>query len=88
MFRKYPLMAQALLDRYKMYNHQLETVWDAQGRGDAFVIAPDHPLHCPTLERNGDKLEHIYQTGYRNAMEQIDALKAFLAQPSPITEKE
>lgn len=85
-FRKYPLMTRAILNRYKIYNRQLETVWDAQGRGDAFVIAPDHPLHCPTLERNTDKLEQIYQTGYRNAMEQMDALKAFLAKPSPFTE--
>ena len=87
-FRKYPLMTRAILNRYKIYNRQLETVWDAQGRGDAFVIAPDHPLHCPTLERNTDKLEQIYQTGYRNAMEQMDALKAFLAKPSPFTETE
>ena len=85
-FRKYPLMTRAILNRYKIYNRQLEAVWDAQGRGDAFVIAPDHPLHCPTLERNTDKLEQIYQTGYRNAMEQMDALKAFLAKPSPFTE--
>ena len=48
-FRKYPLMTRAILNRYKIYNRQLETVWDAQSRGDAFVIAPDHPLHCPTL---------------------------------------
>lgn len=85
-FRKYPLMTRAILNRYKIYNRQLEAVWDAQGRGDAFVIAPDHPLHCPTLERNTDKLEQIYQTGYRNAMEQMDALKAFLAKPSSFTE--
>ena len=71
-FRKYPLMTRAILNRYKIYNRQLEAVWDAQGRGDAFVIAPDHPLHCPTLERNTDKLEQIYQTGYRNAIADLN----------------
>ena len=50
-FRKYPLMTRAILNRYKIYNRQLEAVWDAQGRGDAFVIAPDHPLHLRAQHR-------------------------------------
>ena len=40
---------------------------------------------CIRDRRNTDKLEQIYQTGYRNAMEQMDALKAFLAKPSPLS---
>lgn len=79
-FKKYPKIAEGILHRHEMYNRELQEVWSAKEKNDAFVIAPKEPLHCSTLERNTEKLEHIYQAGYRDALTSMDALNAFLNQ--------
>lgn len=76
--KKYPIIAEATIERHKMYNDQLAYVAEQQKLGNAFVIAPTMPLHCSTLERDTKKLEEIYQIGYKQGLENIDKIKEFL----------
>ncbi len=76
--KKYPLIAEKLLDRHNMYNAQREYVFEQQRQGKAFVICSDEPLNAPTLEKNPEKLKHIYNIGYKQGLENIDKVKEFM----------
>lgn len=76
--KKYPLMVKALEERHEMYNKQLEYVYELEKQGIALIIQPHTPLDCPTLEKNVEKLESIYQLGYKNGLDAIDKVKGFL----------
>lgn len=76
--KKYPLMAKEIMQRHNMYNKQREFIFSQQKLGNAFVICPDRPLNAPTLEKNPKKLKEIYDTGYRQGLENIDRVKEFI----------
>ncbi|MDD6620221.1 MAG: patatin family protein [Eubacteriales bacterium] len=75
--KKYPAVAERLLDRHNMYNSQRDFVFEQEKEGNAFVICPREPLHCSTFERDTDHLRQIYNLGYEQGLENIDKVKAF-----------
>lgn len=77
-YKKYPKLADAILNRHNMYNSQLEYVKELEKEGRAYVVRPSHPLHCSTLEKNKDILNDIYQDGYAIAKKNINEIKEFL----------
>lgn len=77
-YKKYPKLADAILNRHNMYNSQLEYVKELEKEGRAYVVRPSHPLHCSTLEKNKDILNDIYQDGYSIAEKNINEIKEFL----------
>lgn len=77
-YKKYPKLADAILNRHNMYNSQLEYVKELEKQGRAYVVRPSHPLHCSTLEKNKDILNDIYQDGYSIAEKNINEIKEFL----------
>lgn len=78
LLKKYPQMAKAMEKRHDMYNKQLEYVKEMEERGLALIIQPHAPLNCPTLEKNVEKLESIYQLGYKNGLDSVERVKEFL----------
>lgn len=76
--KKFPLVAEAMINRHNVYNQQLEYVAEMEKQGLAYVIQPLTPLDCPTLEKNTVKLESIYQLGYSHGLKHIEGVKAFL----------
>lgn len=75
--KKYPAIAEKLLDRHNMYNAQREFVFEQEKEKNAFVICPREPLHCSTFERDCDHLREIYNMGYEQGLENIDKVKSF-----------
>lgn len=80
MLKKYPRVAEAVLNRHNVYNEQLRYVEEMEKAGLAYVIQPHTPLNCGTLEKNKAKLESIYQLGYKQGLKCIDEVKAFLSE--------
>lgn len=78
-FKKYPKIGEKIVNRHIMYNKQLEYVKEMHDEGLAYVIQPLTPLECGTLEKSKAKLESIYQLGYRQGIESIDKVKAFIS---------
>ncbi len=76
--KKYPLVAERIIDRHNMYNSQRAYVFEQQEKGNALVICPKKPLGCTTLEKNTDKLKHIYNLGYKHGCDNIEKVKEFL----------
>lgn len=79
-FKKYPKIGEAAVNRHIMYNTQLEFVKQCEENGTAFVIQPNTPLQATSLERDLSKLEAIYQLGYKQGLERADEIKRFLAE--------
>lgn len=76
--KKYPAIAERLIDRHNMYNGQRNFVFEQEKEGNAFVICPREPLHCSTFERDTDHLRQIYNLGYEQGLENIDNIKRFI----------
>lgn len=77
--RKYPLIADGVLQRHIMYNKQREYVFEQEKLGNTFVICPSTPLNTSTLERDPLRLEKIYKLGYKQGLESIESVKKFMA---------
>lgn len=77
-FKKFPKIGEAAVDRHIMYNTQLEFVKQCEENGTALVIQPTAPLNVSTLEKDVSKLESIYQLGYKQGLDRADEIKAFL----------
>ncbi len=77
-FKKFPKVGEAAINRHIMYNKQLEFVKQCEQNGTAIVIQPTAPLNVSTLEKDVSKLEAIYQLGYKQGLDRADEIKAFL----------
>lgn len=73
-YREYPLLRQAINERSRLYNEQLEMVERLEDEGRITVIRPQKPLQVDRIEKNIDKLNALYQEGYQLAQE-IDFIR-------------
>ena len=77
-YREYPHFVKALDERTMRYNGTLERLRRYEDEGKAFVIAPKDSSGYHRVEKDPKVLEQWYNDGYNQAMEQMDALKAYL----------
>lgn len=68
-YRKYPLLQQAINRRSVVYNGQLDLVERLEAEGQAVVIRPKQPVQVDRIERDVHKLTALYDEGYRCGME-------------------
>lgn len=78
-FKKFPKIGEAVINRHIMYNHQLEYVQKMQEQGLAYVIQPTAPLNVSTLEKDTSKLEAIYQLGYKQGLDNAEEVIKFMS---------
>lgn len=76
--KKYPLIAQGILDRHNMYNEQRRYAFEQQAAGNAIVICPENPLNCSTLNVTQQQQRDIYNLGYKQGLEYVDRVKEFI----------
>lgn len=63
-YRKYPLLREAINRRSVLYNEQLELVERLEEAGEITVIRPQRPIVVDRIERNIRKLTELYEEGY------------------------
>lgn len=80
-YRRYPAFVHTMAHRHEMYNAQAEHVAALENDGSAFVIRPEQPLTIGRLERNVDKVQHVYDQGRADAEKALPALHTFLHNP-------
>lgn len=78
-YEKYPLFTKAMINRHAIYNETLDLINEQENSGESFVIRPSEPLIVGRLERNPEKLTHLYRLGYRDAENSYLKLQEFLA---------
>ncbi len=76
--RRFPCLAEAIIDRPFMYNETMQYVRAREKQGVAFVIRPEKPLGVKRTEKDPEKLWSAYREGRRIAEEKMNALRAFL----------
>lgn len=65
--KKYPQMATAVANRYKVYNDSLELAKKYAEQGKIFILAPDESCVMDTLTKDKEKLKTMYDMGYNDA---------------------
>ncbi len=65
--KRYPKAAQRLLDRWRVYNEGVEKALRCAQEGKVLIIAPDDISGLTTLKRDREKMEQLYEKGYRDA---------------------
>lgn len=81
LYKKYPKIAEDLKNRPEVYNKCMEELFQAEKRGEVFVIAPKTTMGVGRTESSPQKLTALYEEGYRQAMEQMADLKRYLQTP-------
>lgn len=76
--RKYPKIADRLLQRHSNYNCAVELLkkWEADGK--ALVIRPSHPIEIGRIEKNPDKLQAVYELGIKDGNANLQRIKKYL----------
>ena len=64
-YRNYPRLRVALSRRIEAYNRQLDLVDELEEQGKILVIRPEEPIVVGRMEKAVDKLEHLYEEGFR-----------------------
>lgn len=66
-YKQYPAIRQALANRSKIYNEQLDLVEQLESEGKILVIRPEQPIEVKRLEKDTSKLTDLYEEGYQAA---------------------
>ena len=66
-YHKYPAMREAIRNRSRLYNSQLELVERLEDAGELMVIRPERPIVVDRMERDTSKLLDLYNEGYEIA---------------------
>ena len=67
LYKNYPRLKEAIRTRGQMYNRQLCQLEELERQGKAVVIRPVTPIQVGRMEKNVDKLQHLYDEGYQCA---------------------
>ena len=77
-YRRYPKIAEAMLNRAEDYNTCLEELEQLEKEGKIFIIAPEDTYGVSRTEKNIDKLEKLYQEGYDQTKKLMPQLRKYL----------
>lgn len=79
-FRRHPAIAEALLTRWKRYNHTREKLFDLERQGRAYLFVPER-MPVSNGERNVARLRASHEAGLAQARREIPAIRDFLDLP-------
>ncbi|MDI3329548.1 MAG: patatin family protein [Micrococcus sp.] len=80
-FRRHPAIAEALLTRWKRYNHTRERLFDLERRGRAYLFVPER-MPVSNGERNVARLRAAHEAGLAQARRELPAIRDFLGLPA------
>lgn len=67
-------------NRYLRYNETLDFLKKEEEEGHVFVIRPSEKVTVGRVEKNKEKLEHLYQFGLEDGKKSMEAMKKYLEQ--------
>lgn len=77
-YRKYPMFAKTMQNRYIKYNETIEKIIDLENKGDIFVIRPSREVKMSRIEKNPDKLQEMYDLGINDGKKIIKKLRKYI----------
>ncbi|WKY45785.1 patatin family protein [Eubacteriaceae bacterium ES2] len=76
-YRKYPLIADAMIRRHLIYNRTLDQLEELEKEGKAYLVYPDSML-ITNREMNREKLEQSFSAGYKQGERDVARWRQFL----------
>lgn len=76
--RGYPALLELLRNRHERYNRELDELEALEREGRLLAIRPSESVKAPTLCKDPDELERIYQIGRADAEENLERLRSYL----------
>lgn len=73
--RKYPNMAQSLINRDKMYNEEVALIKQMEQEGKVLIIQPSKPINISKLEKDENKLQAVYDLGRADCLKMLAKVK-------------
>ncbi len=64
-YKNYPRLRVALSRRCAAYNKQLDMIDEMEERGEIVCIRPERPIEVGRMEKDVEKLERLYEEGFR-----------------------
>lgn len=77
-YKQYPGLIDIVKNRSVVYNDTLNYIAQLEKEGKAFVFRPDHLQAVTRLERKKERLQALYDHGYKKAEKQFDEMIDFL----------
>lgn len=78
-YRRYPHVADALINRHNLYNSTLERLDQMEKEGKVFIFRPSSSLKVSRLEKDVSKIEALYKLGYEDAEREYSRLLKWLS---------
>lgn len=78
-FRRYPAIARAVLERPDNYNRTLDELLELEEKGRAYLLFPDS-MPIRNSERNVDVLRFVFRGGLAQGRREMGAIREFLGQ--------
>ncbi len=75
---KYPKAAEAMENRYMMYNGQMRQIEEREKSGASLVIRPPEALGIKRTEKDPKELERVYRIGREEGLRSLSDVRAFL----------
>ena len=77
-YHTHPEFAHVLEQSDAAYNHQCDELEQLAKEGRIYLVSPSVPMKISRLEKDMEKLGHLYARGYKDAKDQMEQLKAYL----------
>ena len=77
-YRRYLAFVRTLEERHRAYNAQVERIAELERQGSIFVIRPGAALDIGRLEKDPQKVQRVYDTGFADANRYLTELRAWL----------
>ena len=77
-YKKYPKFVKRLLNRYKMYNSQLDFINSESKNSNTLTIQPSKKIHIAKMEHRIEKIKEMYNLGRSDATKFLPKIKDFL----------
>lgn len=77
-YRNYPKVYELMRDRHIAYNETMDYIEAKAATGELFLIRPGTDLEIGRLEKDLDKLNVLYEEGYKDAQSGYEAMMDYL----------
>lgn len=77
-YKKYPKFIEAILNRHKMYNQEVEQLQNLEEKGEIFVIRPSRQINISKMEKNLGKVDEMYRLGREDAYQILENVLCYL----------
>ena len=66
------------MKRHEMYNNTVNKILELEKTGKVFVIRPEIPLKIGRLEKDPEKIQSIYDIGFKDAENKLHDMKKWI----------